>query len=153
MEPITVSVEVAQPREIVYSYLDTLANHEAFTDHMMRHWRLQGPERGVGARAEVEMIVGGRRDPVTIEVIEATRPLRSVERNVGAGGKHVATGTYTLDELPNGGTRVSFEYAWLQMPLSERMAARLVRRVAQGALKTAMERLAQQLRDASEINR
>jgi hypothetical protein len=31
--------------------------------------------------------------------------------NVGAGGRRIATGTYTLEQLPNGENRIAFEYA------------------------------------------
>jgi polyketide cyclase/dehydrase/lipid transport protein len=146
MHPITVSIDVPQPREDVYAYLDVLANHQQFTDHMMRNWRLEGPERGLGARARVDAVIGGRTDPIEIEVIEAEPPRRNAERNVGAGGRRVATGTYTLDELPGGSTRVTFQYAWLQAPLSERLLAPLVSRIMRRELTTAMERLAGQLR-------
>jgi hypothetical protein len=151
MHPVTVSIDVPQSREDVYEYLDVLANHRQFTDHMMRNWRLEGPDRGVGGRASVEAVIGGRGEPIEIEVIEAEPPLRSVERNTGAGGRRVATGTYTLDESPGGGTRITFEYAWQQAPLSERLLAPMVGRVMRRALDTAMQRLAAQLAEAASV--
>ncbi|HEY2141767.1 MAG TPA: SRPBCC family protein, partial [Solirubrobacteraceae bacterium] len=63
MHPITVSTDVSQPREAVYDFLDVLANHERFTDHMMRDWQVEGPERGVGAKAKLNSVLGGRSDP------------------------------------------------------------------------------------------
>jgi Polyketide cyclase / dehydrase and lipid transport len=146
MRPIQVSIDVPQACEDVYEFLDVLANHEQFTDHMMRNWRLQGPERGVGAKARLDAVLGGRSEPIDIEVIEADPPIRNVERNVGAGGRRVATGSYTLDPLPDGGTRIRFEYAWQQIPVGERLAAPIIRRVTRRALQTAMQRLAEQLR-------
>jgi hypothetical protein len=113
---------------------------------MMRNWRLQGPERGVGAKARVDAVLAGRTEPIGVEVIEADPPIRTVERNVGAEGRRVATGTYTLDQLPDGGTRIRFEYAWQQIPVGERLAAPIIRRVTRRALQTAMRRLAEQLR-------
>jgi hypothetical protein len=151
MHPVTVSIDVPQSREDVYEYLDVLANHRQFTDHMMRNWRLEGPDRGVGGRASVEAVIGGRAEPIEIEVIEAEPPLRTVERNTGAGGRRVATGTYTLDESPGGGTRITFEYAWQQAPLSERLLAPLVGRVMRRALDTAMQRLAAQLAEGASV--
>jgi hypothetical protein len=145
MRPIRVSIDVPQAREDVYDCLDALANHEHFTDHMMRNWQLQRPERGVGAKAKLDAVIGGRTDPIDTEVIGAEPPNRNVERNIGAGGKRVATGTYTLDQIPDGGTRIHFQYAWQQTPLSERLAAPIVRRVTRIALQTAMRRLSQQL--------
>ncbi len=145
MRPVEASIEVPQPRQEVYDFLDVLGNHELFTDHMMRNWRLEGPERGVGAKAKVDAVLGGRTDPLEIEVIEARPPERSVERNVGAGGKRVATGTYLLAELPDGGTRVTFRYSWEKAPASEKLAAPLVRRVMVKAIGEALDRLAGQL--------
>lgn len=145
MRSLHVSIDVPQNRGEVYDYLDVLANHEQFTDHMMRNWRLSGPPRGVGPKATVDVVLGGRTEPIEIEVIEAEAPVRNVERNIGAAGKRVATGTYRLDELPSGQTRINFDYAWQQMPMGERLAGPLVRRAMQPALETAMQRLAEQL--------
>jgi hypothetical protein len=145
MRSITVSTDVSNRREEVYDFLDVLGHHEPFTDHMMRNWRLEGPARGVGAKAKVDAVLAGRSEPIDVEVIEAEAPIRNVERNIGAGGRRVATGTYTLDQLPAGGTRIRFEYAWQQAPLSERVAAPIIRRVMRRGLQTAMDRLAEQL--------
>jgi hypothetical protein len=155
MQSIHVSIDVPRRREDVYAFLDVLANHEQFTDHMMRNWQLQGPERGIGARARLDVVLGGRIEPIDVEVIEAEPPVRTVERNVGAAGRRVATGSYTLDELPDGGTRVRFEYAWQTVPLGERLAAPIVRRAMRPALETALQRLAavlhQRSPDSSEL--
>ena len=145
MRSIHVSVDVPQARDAAYEYLDVLANHEQFTDHMMRNWRTHGPPRGVGAQATVEVVLAGRSEPVDIEVIEVDAPRRSVERNTGAGGKRIATGTYVLEQLADGQTRITFEYAVEQTPFSERLAAPIIRRITQKALQTAMQRLAEQL--------
>jgi hypothetical protein len=150
MRPITVSTDVPQSREDVFDYLDVLANHEQFTDHMMRNWRLQGPQRGVGARAQVDVVLAGRTEAVDIEVLEVQAPVRTVERNIGAGGKRVATGTYTLDQLPDG-TRIAFHYAWEQIPFSERLAAPVVRRITRSALETAMQRLSERLQSGGVV--
>lgn len=144
MKPVQVSIDVPQAREDVYDFLDVLANHGVFTDHMMRDWRYEGPAQGVGAKAKVTAIAGGRTDTLDMEVIEAERPTRTVERNVSLSGR-VMTGTYTLAELTGGGTRITFESAWLQVPRSEALAAPLVRAVVRRGNKRAMERLAEQL--------
>lgn len=139
------SIDVPQAREDVYDFLDVLANHELFTDHMMRDWRYEGPARGVGAKARVTAVAAGRTGALDMEVIEADRPARNVERNVGTSGR-VLTGTYTLAGLPGGGTRITFESAWLRVPRGEALAAPLVRAVVRRGNKRAMERLAGQLR-------
>lgn len=146
MKPVTVSIDVPQPREAVYDFLDVMSNHEQFTDHIMQDWHFDGPPRGVGSKARVTVIAGGRSDTVDIEVIEAERPARTVERNIGAGGKRVATGTYALADLPGGGTRVTFTYAWQQAPLSERLAAPVVYGIARRGNERALQRLAERLR-------
>jgi len=145
MKPVRVSIDVPQPRDDVYDFLDVLANHELFTDHMLRDWRYDGPARGVGAKAKVTAIAAGRAEPIDMEVIETERPARNVERNVGATGR-VATGTYTLAELPGGGTRITFESAWLRVPRTEALAAPLVRAMVRRGNQRAMQRLAEQLK-------
>ena len=145
MKPVRVSIGVPQAREDVCDFLDVLANHELFTGHMMRDWRYEGPARGVGAKARLTAVAAGRADTLDMEVIEAERPARNVERNAGASGR-VMTGTYTLAGLPGGGTRITFESAWLRVPRSEALAAPLARAVLRRGNKRSLERLAGQLR-------
>jgi hypothetical protein len=145
MKPVIVTIDVPQPREAVYDFLDVLSNHELFTDHMMQDWRLDGPASGVGSKARVTAVAAGRKETIEMEVIAAERPVQSVERNVGAGGKRVGTGTYTLADLPAGGTRVTFTYAWQQAPWSERLAAPIARSILRRGNERAMQRLAEQL--------
>jgi hypothetical protein len=145
MKPVTVTIDVPQPREAVYDFLDVMANHELFTDHILQDWRLAGPARGIGSKAQVKAVSAGRTETVDIEVIEAERPVRTVERNVGAAGKRVGTGTYALADLPAGGTRVTFTYAWQQAPWSERLAEPVVRGIAHRGFERALQRLAEQL--------
>jgi hypothetical protein len=117
MRPVNVSTEVQYPREEVYDFLDVMANHEPFTNHMLRDWRYSGPDRGVGSKARVTVTAGGRSEAVDIEVVSADPPTKIVERNIGAGGRRIGHGTYTLAELPGGGTRIAFEYSWQQATL------------------------------------
>src|SRR3954452_1672668 len=94
--PVTVSIDVPQPRAEVYEFLDVLGNHEAFTDHMLVDWKLSGPAAGVGAAADVTSTIGGRREPVRFELIEAKRPTRILERSIAANGRRIATGEFRL---------------------------------------------------------
>jgi hypothetical protein len=149
MRSLTTTIDVPQSREVVYDFLDVLANHELFTDHMMRDWRCDGPARGVGAKAKFNAVLGGRTDPLEMEVIVAEAPVKSVERNVGAGGRRVATGTYTLAELPGGGTHIAFQYSWQKIPFTERLASPIIRTVMRRAFQRAMQRLAENLQTAS----
>jgi hypothetical protein len=145
MKPITVEIDVPQPIEEVYDFLDVMANHEPFTDHLMRDWEYSGPARGVGSKARVKATIAGRTDAIEIEVVDAERPTRIVERNVGARGRRVGCGTYTLTPLTGTGTRIAFEYAWRSAPLSERLAAPVTRAVLRRSNRRAMTRLAEQL--------
>ena len=45
MKPVTVSVEVPNPPQHVYDFLEVLGNHERFMDHFMVDWELSGPRR------------------------------------------------------------------------------------------------------------
>jgi hypothetical protein len=145
MKPITVSVDVGQPRERVFAFLDVMRNHERFNDHMLTEWRYGGPERGVGSTARVTTKVAGKTDSLLIETVSSAPPAEIVEHNVGAGGTRRASGTYTLDALPGGGTRINFRYAWQRAPWSERLLAPLVRAVMRRPLELAMQRLAGEL--------
>src|SRR5829696_7193257 len=71
MRPISVFIDVPHERERVYAFLDVMANHERFTDHMLRDWTCSGPASGVGAKARVINVLGGRSVPVDIEVVDA----------------------------------------------------------------------------------
>jgi carbon monoxide dehydrogenase subunit G len=145
MKPVDVTIEVPYRTEDVFDFLDVMANHEPFTNHILREWEYSGPDRGIGSKARVKVSAGGRTDTVDIEVVSADRPSTIVEQNIGAGGRRIANGTYTLAPLPTGGTRIAFEYAWQKAPLGERLASPLVRAVVRRGNEVAMKRLAEQL--------
>jgi hypothetical protein len=128
-------------QEDVYDFLEVTANHERFTDHMMVDWQVSGPDRGVGSKVTVKP-TSGPPDPIEIEVIEAERPARIVERGVGAKGARETSGTYTLKQLPGGGTEITFELSWKRAPIVERLAHPMVRTMMQRENKRALERLA-----------
>jgi Polyketide cyclase / dehydrase and lipid transport len=142
---VNVAIDIPQPRADVYAFLDVMANHEPFTDHMLVDWRYSGPASGVGAKARVRSSFGALSDTADIEVVAAEAPARIVERNVSAKGRRVATGTYELADLPTGGTRVRFTYAWEKAPLPDRVLSPLVRGVLRRGNAKAMTRLAERL--------
>src|SRR5919204_4240901 len=121
MKSVEVSTVIRRPIAEVFAYLDVLANHEAFTDHFLVDWELAGPASGVGASVRMRVRAPGRTEVVELTVIEAEPPRRTVEETVGAGGRRRTRGIYTLEETPDGGTRISFEIAWLRMPVLERL--------------------------------
>ncbi|MBY8344638.1 SRPBCC family protein [Streptomyces spinosirectus] len=145
MQPVTVSIDVPQTPEQVYDFLDVMAHHERFTDHYLTDWRYSGPDRGKGSCATVTAALGGTKTEVTIEVVEVDAPRRIMERNVSAAGRRVAHGTYTIESLPDGGSRVAFTYSWVRAPLPDRLLAPVVRATMRRANRTVMQRLATEL--------
>ena len=143
--PVTVSVEVPTDIARAFDHLDVLANHEPFNDHLMRDWEVSGPARGVGSKARVRTRALGVSDVVDIEVVEVEAPTRIVERNTARKAGRVGQGTYTLEPLPGGGTRITFEFRWIVAPLVDRLTAPLVRAFLRRNNATAMRRLAEQL--------
>jgi carbon monoxide dehydrogenase subunit G len=145
MQPVTVSIRIDRDPDQVYAFLDVLANHERFNDHLLTGWQLSGPATGLGAKATATANMAGRREPVEIEVIETTVATTIVERNVSHGGVRVAIGTYRITPADDGGARVTFEYAWEHVPRVERLAAPLVRALMRRALQRSLDRLAVEL--------
>ncbi len=145
MKPVTVSATVPKPTHEVYEFLEVLANHEAFLDHMFADWEFSGPERGVGARAQARANFPGSQDWTDFEIVEA-EPSRIVEESVGAKGKRRTRTTYQLEELPGDGTRISCELAWLDASRLERLGPPLTRAFTRRANGKAIRRLAKQLK-------
>ena len=146
MKPVTVSIDVPNPPDQVYEFLDVLGNHESFMDHFMVDWQLSGPKRGVGAKANVRVKATAEKDWTDFEIVEADASLRIVEESQGGSrGKRRLRGTYLLDELPDGGTRIDFELEFLELPTGERLMGPLnrayIRRVNRKGLKRLAERL------------
>jgi hypothetical protein len=145
VKPIDVSVQVDRPREQVFAFLDVLANHEPFTDQMLVDWSFSGPAAGVGAKARMRANVPGPKDWIDMEVVASRAPVTSVEESVGAKGRRRTRGTYTLEELPRGCTNIRFKLEYVEMPLSERLMAPLLRAWLKRGNETAMRRLGETL--------
>lgn len=145
MKPVTVSVEVPQSAAEVFDHLAVLANHEAFLDHFLVDWKLSGPRRGVGAKAEARANTPMSQDWTEFEIVELEEPVRIVEEGVGLKGKRRTRGTYRLRELAAGGTEVSFELAWLEAAKAERLVPALTRAFIRRPNQKALRRLAAQL--------
>jgi hypothetical protein len=145
MKPVTASIDVPQPRESVYAFLDVMANHEPFTNHMLVDWRYSGPPAGVGSKARVTTKLGGITDEAEIEVVEVEPGRLIRERNVGAKGKRVAHGTYELSDLPGGGTHIQFTWALEKAPLADRALGPVLHGLLTRGNAKAMQRLADQL--------
>jgi hypothetical protein len=146
-QPDTVSIDVPQDRASVYAYLDVMANHEHFTDHMLTNWRVSGPPTGIGSKANVTTKVGALTDEAVIEVFEVQDGRLIRERSVGAKGKRISHGTYTLSDLPDGGTHIEFEFALQKVPALEKPLVPLMRKMVRKGNERAMQRLAALLND------
>jgi hypothetical protein len=141
VKPVTVSIEVPQPREQVYDFLDVLGNHEGFTDHFLVDWELSGPASGVGAKARMQVKSFGVKDVLDMEVVAAERPRMTAEESVSAKGRRRTRGTYRLEADPNRGTVIEFELEWLQATLLDRLTAPVARSVLRNANVRALQRL------------
>jgi uncharacterized protein YndB with AHSA1/START domain len=111
VDPLTVSVTIARPREEVFEYLADIANHPEFTDHFLKDWHLTREDSyGYGAGARFRVAAPGNRFPwADTSVVEFEPPFRIVE--AGRAGKFnriKTTGVYTLTPGAGGTTRVEF---------------------------------------------
>jgi hypothetical protein len=146
VKPVTVSVEVPNSTQQVYEFLDVLGNHESFMDHFMVDWQLSGPERGVGAKANVRVKATAEKDWTDVEIVEVDVGRRLVEQTIGgSGGKRRTRGTYRLEALPDGGTRIVFELEFVEMPTSEKLMGPLNRAYVKRVNRKAMRRLKERL--------
>jgi uncharacterized protein YndB with AHSA1/START domain len=108
MDPISAHVTIDRPREEVFDYLADIANHQEFSDHFLKDWRLTRVDsygRGAGARFKIDAPLDrfGWGDMTFIEV---ERPYRIAA--AGRAGKFNRNKTWTewtLEPLGNA-TRV-----------------------------------------------
>ncbi|MFI5027759.1 MAG: SRPBCC family protein [Solirubrobacterales bacterium] len=140
MKPVIVSTSAKRAPEEAYEFLDVLANHEPFVDHLLTDWSFSGPARGVGAMARARTDAPGSQDWTEFEIVESG-PGRIVEQAVGANGKRRTRGTYTLEGLSDGGTRLSFELEWLEAARIEQFFGPLTRAFVRRANAKSMRRL------------
>ena len=101
-DPVTVSVEVARPRQEVFDFVDVLANHEGWMGLLYKNWTFEGPRRGVGAIAKAQVDAPSARERVSFEVVESIAPERIVEEGESAHGKRETRSTYSFAELERG---------------------------------------------------
>ncbi len=144
MKPVSVAATTGKGVEEVHDFLDVLANHEGFLDHLFTDWKFSGPARGVGAKAEARQNAPGAQDWTEFEIVES-EPARLVEKGVGNKGKRLTRATYTLEALPEGGTGISFELAWEKVSKAEGMIPPLTREFVRRANRKAVRRLVKQL--------
>jgi uncharacterized protein YndB with AHSA1/START domain len=111
VDPVSVTVRIARPREEVFAYLEDVANHAEFSDHYLKEWhltRVDSVGRGAGARFRVDAPFQ-RFGWADYTLVEVDRPHRIVA--LGRGGKFnriMTTAIWTLDVGPGGGTEVEY---------------------------------------------
>ena len=124
MDPISVEVIIARPREAVFEYLADIANHAEFTDHYLVDWRLTREDSyGVGAGARYKVRARGKRYTWADSTItELTAPRLIVERGrTGKFNRNLTRGVYELGEASGGTTRVTFTLETKPKLLSDRI--------------------------------
>jgi len=153
MDPVSVSVTIARPREEVFEYLADIANHPEFQDHYLVDWHLTREEsygQVAGARSKVK---GSRtRFPwadATLTDVDPGR--RIVERGrMGKFNRIQTLTTYELSEGSGGATRVSITFESNPKTLSDKFLESLG---ARGARKRQLRKAVRRLRSILEDDR
>lgn len=128
MDPVSVSVTIARPREDVFEYLADVANHPEFCDHYLVDWRLTREDsygRGAGARFRVAAPLR-RFAWADLVLAEVQRPRLIVE--TGRAGKYnrIRTlATYELEPASRTTTRVTFTFESQPGTLADRVGEAL----------------------------
>lgn len=153
MDPVSVSVTIARPREEVFEYLADVANHAEFCDHYLVDWRLTREDsygRGAGARFRVKK--RGNRFPwADVVLAEVERPRLIVETGRAGKFNRIRTlGTYELEDDGANTTRVTFTFESEPKMLSDRIGESLG---ARGWLRRKNVRAMRRLRSILEENR
>ena len=145
MDPSTVSVNIALPREQIFEYLADIGNHAEFTDHYLVDWHLTRVEtygQGAGARFRVKAPLN-RFAWADMTIADLQPPYKIVER--GRGGKFnriKMIGTYEIFEQHPGVSRVQYTYETDARVLSDVIAENLFGRAwAKRKAARAMRRL------------
>jgi uncharacterized protein YndB with AHSA1/START domain len=108
MDPVSTNVTIDRPREEVFDYLADIANHQEFSDHYLKQWRLTRVDsygRGAGARFRIDAPLD-RFGWGDMTFVEFERPYRIAA--AGRSGKFNRNKTWTEWKLePEGdATRV-----------------------------------------------
>ncbi len=145
MDPVTRSVLIDRPREEVFEYLADIANHQEFSDHYLKEWRLTRVDsygRGAGARFRIDAPLD-RFAWGDMTFIEVERPWKIVA--AGRAGKFNRNKTWTTWTLSPSGSATRVEVSTESEPalLTDRLMEALTRRRAwtNRGLRKALSRL------------
>ena len=109
MDPVTANVLIDRPREEVFDYLADIANHQEFSDHYLKQWRLTRVDsvgRGAGARFKIDAPLD-RYGWGDMTFIEVERPHKIVA--AGRAGKFNRNKTWTTWTLSPSGHSTTVE--------------------------------------------
>lgn len=153
MDPVSVSVTIARPREEVFEYLADIANHAEFCDHYLVDWRLTREDsygRGAGASFRVAAPLN-RFGWANVAFAELERPRLIVEKGRTGKFNRVRTlGTYELEPAGRDSTRVTFTFESEPGNLADRLGESLG---ARGWLRRKNAKALRRLRSILEEDR
>jgi uncharacterized protein YndB with AHSA1/START domain len=153
MDPVSVNVTIARPREEVFEYLVDVANHAEFCDHYLVDWRLTREDsygRGAGARFRVKIPMN-RFPWADVVFAEVERPRLIVETGRTGKFNRIRTlGTYELEPVSSDTTRVTFTFESEPQKLSDKIGESLG---ARGWLRRKNRRAMRRLRSILEEDR
>jgi uncharacterized protein YndB with AHSA1/START domain len=124
MDPVTVQVTIARPREEVFEYLADVANHAEFCDHYLVDWHLTREDPyGAGAGARFRVKAPLARFPwADVTFAEVQRPRLIVETGRTGKFNRIRTlGTWELEPAAGDSTHVSFTLETEPRMLSDRL--------------------------------
>jgi uncharacterized protein YndB with AHSA1/START domain len=111
VDPVTVEVIIARPREEVFEYLADIANHAEFTDHFLVDWRLTREDSyGVGAGARYRITAPLNRFAWADSTITDLEPPRLIVQRgrTGKFNRNLTREVYELEDAAGGTTRVAY---------------------------------------------
>jgi uncharacterized protein YndB with AHSA1/START domain len=155
MDPVTVSITIARPREEVFAYLADVANHPEFTDHFLVDWRLTREDTfgsGAGARYRVRQR-GSRYGSGDVTFGEVAPPRRLL--GYGRSGRFNSTrqlSEWVLEPASGEATRVTLTIETQTTTLGARVREALfgARGFARRRWKKALRRLQAILEDGEQ---
>jgi uncharacterized protein YndB with AHSA1/START domain len=128
VDPVTVEVIIARPREEVFEYLADIANHAEFSDHFLVDWHLTREDsygQGAGARYRVRAPLN-RFAWADVSFAEVAPPRLIVERGrFGKFNRNLMRGVYELDEGSGGTTRVRYTMETKPKYLSDKLLEKI----------------------------
>ena len=143
MAPVVHSVEIARSPEDVFAYLDDLERHSEWNPDIVSSKRETDGPTGVGSRATDVRRAPGGTQPITYEITEHDPPRKSTFR--GVNGPVRAVGTFTVESVGDGGSRVTIELDFEGHGLVGAILAPLIRRMARTHVPKAMQGLKERL--------